>query len=281
MAKKAQFGLTTLIIFIALIVTAAVAAGVIIYTTQTMQQKALQTGSEAKERVSTGIDIVRVLGYQFDGNTSALTTNLQRITAVGPVMRLMSGSNPISFNDFTFLMTTDKGKFYSLSTKTESGIPVALHGRLEGGNVIITGFVSGEFVDADPVTFTSATNLTNTDGNITINCTGTGPYTCTVDLNDAIKGVPISMQQALALTEELRKDLNLDAASLLLALNIKGNNIYLEEGEIYEWIMVLNNMLYPEEKYTIQIFPKNGYVAEIKGRIPTVLQSAVVDIYAG
>ncbi|MFH7903188.1 MAG: flagellin, partial [Candidatus Aenigmatarchaeota archaeon] len=49
---KTQFGLTTLIIFIAMIVTAAIAAGVIIYTTQTLQQRALQVGAQARERVA-------------------------------------------------------------------------------------------------------------------------------------------------------------------------------------------------------------------------------------
>ncbi|WP_231434302.1 archaellin/type IV pilin N-terminal domain-containing protein [Candidatus Nanopusillus massiliensis] len=42
---RAQFGLSTLIILIAIIVTAAVAAGVIIYTASSLQSKALQTGA--------------------------------------------------------------------------------------------------------------------------------------------------------------------------------------------------------------------------------------------
>lgn len=75
---RAQFGLSTLIILIAIIVTAAVAAGVIIYTASSLQSKALQTGAQAEQRITTGMQITQVFGYQYDPSNGQLNNYLQK-----------------------------------------------------------------------------------------------------------------------------------------------------------------------------------------------------------
>jgi len=278
MMSRSQFGLTTLIIFIALIVTAAVAAGVIIYTTQTMQQQALQTGAQAKQRVSTGLEAIRVLGYQFNTSSGILDQKLQKVTAVAPLIRLMSGSNPINFNAITVLISTEKEDFYSITLK--STIPVALHGKLEGGKVLITGFIYNNSVES------TTTGYTITDSavcsklyNNTYVVSDSSVAPCHVKLNASKIAEPLDIQEVFKALEEMR-DYGVTTPSILIALTMKNQNMYIDSGEIYEWVMLLERPLVPEEKYAIQIIPKNGYVTQVDGVVPSVLQAPVLDIWA-
>ena len=260
-----------------MIVTAAVAAGVIIYTTQTLQQRALQTGAEAKERVSTGIEVERVFGYQFNG--TALNNNLQKVTVVAPLIRLMAGSQPINFNDFSILLTTERGSLYAVSLATK--LPVAIHGILEGGKIRITGFVYGGSIDVLNVTIDDNTTCkainTHTTGTYLEAMGGEAP--CYIGLISTNISEPLSLEESLKILEEM-KDIGIELPSLLIGLAVRNSNIYLEAGELYEWRFYVKDGVYPEERYSLQIIPKGGYPTHIDGRIPTVLQAPLEDIWA-
>ncbi len=58
--NKASQGIGTLIIFIALILVAAVAAGVLIQTASSLQSKSLDVGRQSQEKITTDIDVVQV-----------------------------------------------------------------------------------------------------------------------------------------------------------------------------------------------------------------------------
>jgi len=221
---KGQFGLTTLIIFIALIITAAVAASVIIYTTQTMQQQALQTGAQAKQRVSTGIEAMGVFGYQYDLDKGSLNQSIQQISAIAPVIRLMSGSNPINFNHITVLLTTDKGKFYSVSLKAH--VPVALHGRLEGGKIEVTGFIYNNKVDVMSVPgyiINDSNVCSNLKDNMYI-ISNDSSAPCYVMLNQSAISKPLSRNKVPKMLEEMI-DYNVDTPSILIALSLKDERV--------------------------------------------------------
>lgn len=288
---RGQFGLTTLIIFIALIISAAVAASVIIYTTQILQQQALQTGAQAKQRVSTGIEVIEVLGYQYNSNIRSLDHGLQRISAISPIIRLMSGSPPINFKDITILLTTDKGKFYSISVG--SHIPTVLHGRLEGENIKVTGFIYNNRVDVKSVpeyiitdsticnkladnTYIIPGTIKNTSSNTTGNNVTTS--SCYIKLNEKAIENPLPIKEVFRILEEMR-EYNVSTPSILIALSLEDENVYLDAGEIYGWIVFLEKLLAPEERYYLQILPKNGYVTPIYGNIPTALRTVVEDIW--
>jgi flagellin-like protein len=88
--KKADTGIGTLIIFIAMILVAAIAAGVLIQTATSLQNKALLTGERTKGQVSTSASVLLVYGE--DGTDNDIENLFFK-------MKLISGSDPIKLND--------------------------------------------------------------------------------------------------------------------------------------------------------------------------------------
>ena len=90
MNKKAEMGIGTLIIFIAMILVAAIAAGVLLQTASTLQNKALQTGQKSKGQVST--TITPILLFAEDGSDSSVDNFYLKA-------KLAPGSDPIKLNE--------------------------------------------------------------------------------------------------------------------------------------------------------------------------------------
>lgn len=88
--KKAEMGIGTLIIFIAMILVSAIAAGVLIRTSQSLQSKALDTGQRSKNQVSTNLQML-LLSIE-DGSVG---NSVDRFYLK---MKLAPASDPISFN---------------------------------------------------------------------------------------------------------------------------------------------------------------------------------------
>ncbi len=87
----ADVGIGTLIIFIAMVLVAAVAAAVLIQTSGILQQKAQQTGKEAATEVTSNINIVSVIGNI--GNSSG-TEKIDNLTIA---VQLSAGGQNIDF----------------------------------------------------------------------------------------------------------------------------------------------------------------------------------------
>ena len=77
--ERGDIGVGTVIIFIAMVLVAAVAATVLIYTTGALQQKATKTSKEATQQISSNIVVESVLGDRGVNNSDTIQNLLIRI----------------------------------------------------------------------------------------------------------------------------------------------------------------------------------------------------------
>lgn len=90
----ADVGIGTLIIFIAMVLVAAVAAAVLIQTSGILQQKAQQTGKEAATEVTSNLNIVSVIG-----NLNKSTNGTNKIDNFTIAIQLSAGGQNIDFTN--------------------------------------------------------------------------------------------------------------------------------------------------------------------------------------
>ena len=102
--KSAAQGIGTLIIFIALILVAAVAAGVLIQTAGSLQSKSLDVGRQSQEKITANMEVVQL--YADDTSDGALSTGSDNVTLV---VRLGSGSLPIKLSDLLIRFDAQDG----------------------------------------------------------------------------------------------------------------------------------------------------------------------------
>ncbi len=88
--EQAQVGIGTMIVFIATILVAAVAAGVLIDTSQKLQDKSTRTGSDAINNVGTSLEILSVHGLRTGGAGNLEELQIQ--------VRLAAGAETVSLS---------------------------------------------------------------------------------------------------------------------------------------------------------------------------------------
>lgn len=103
----AQVGIGTLIIFIAMVLVAAVAAAVLIQTSGVLQQKAQQTGKESTKEVSSNVAIDGVEGWRAGTNQSSsdIDTMSDAIYRLDIRASLKVGSEPVDMNQVVITIT--------------------------------------------------------------------------------------------------------------------------------------------------------------------------------
>lgn len=98
MQKKAVVGIGVLIIFISAILISAIAAGVILNTQSTLQQNALQTGSEAEKSVTSTVQIQNIKAIDNENGFSTIEMKI----------KVTDGGEDLRLNRTSLGITTDK-----------------------------------------------------------------------------------------------------------------------------------------------------------------------------
>ena len=101
--ERGQVGIGTLIVFIALVLVAAIAAGVLINTAGFLQTQAQSTGEESTEQVSTNLVFLSTTGTVADDDGTGIS-DFQTTVQLGP------GSSAIDLDDATISVFTDDGQ---------------------------------------------------------------------------------------------------------------------------------------------------------------------------
>jgi len=96
--EKGEMGVGTLIVFIAMIIVAAVAASVLITTAYEMQQQAEHTGRIAIADVATGFKVINIAGDRYDPGDN-WNGNAQILEVIEIKVGLMAGSPDINVSD--------------------------------------------------------------------------------------------------------------------------------------------------------------------------------------
>jgi flagellin FlaB len=96
--NRGQVGIGTLIVFIAMVLVAAIAAGVLVNTAGFLQSTAEDTGTQSVDKVTNRLDVVSAHGI-VDANGDIDQLNL--------TLALASGSSGVSFNNTTIKYVSD------------------------------------------------------------------------------------------------------------------------------------------------------------------------------
>ncbi|CCQ37347.1 flagellin [Natronomonas moolapensis 8.8.11] len=125
---RGQVGIGTLIVFIALVLVAAIAAGVLINTAGFLQTQAESTGQESTDQVSNNIQVSQVVGVST--NSGEDLQELQFIISLGP------GSDPVDLTDFTYEYINSASDSFS-GAETNPEISGYLEVQGSSGNTIL------------------------------------------------------------------------------------------------------------------------------------------------
>ena len=180
--EKGEMGIGTLIIFIAMIIVAAVAATVLIQTAYQLQQQAEETGNIATQDVSTGFKIITIQGIRSDTmyNQSLTAKEVKNETFTAQLKYVPVNPQTVVISNNTFkLKDNGTGGLYLVS----------------GANV--TGNID---YNTGEITLKFLNNTTNSEVNITVTY-GSG-YSPIIDYLEIKVGLmagspPISMFSVL------------------------------------------------------------------------------------
>ncbi len=122
--KRGQVGIGTMIVFIAMVLVAAVAAGVLVRTSGFLQQKAMSTGQDTTEEVATGVLVggvdAKTNGTSSDSVVEKIAITLSPNTG-GTSVDLNQTVVELSDGDTSALLRYNSDKFTDLTDDSVNG----------------------------------------------------------------------------------------------------------------------------------------------------------------
>ena len=160
--ESGSIGIGAMIVFIALILVAAVASTIIIKTAEELQQNAEQTSSDTRQQISGKVAlidvVVRSTGDELAGNGD------DHIATMDVIFRISSGSSGIYPPDLSYYITcevsstlgmaVDAGLFDALDLNTEGDVDDAT--ELEAGISYLATITLGSTDTTDDDSLTAA-----------------------------------------------------------------------------------------------------------------------------
>jgi len=101
---RGQVGIGTLIVFIAMVLVAAIAAGVLINTAGFLQSSAEETGQQSSDQVTNRLEVVNAVGTQIDSGSNT-------IALVELTVRKAPGAGNIDLGSTTLQMVHSSGSY--------------------------------------------------------------------------------------------------------------------------------------------------------------------------
>ncbi|PGF16459.1 flagellin [Natrinema sp. CBA1119] len=106
---RGQVGIGTLIVFIAMVLVAAIAAGVLINTAGVLQSQASDTGSETQQEVANQIDVIHAVGSVYEASSSSEDAlNNSYVDTLNMTIKKSAGSEAIDLTSMTVQYTSNK-----------------------------------------------------------------------------------------------------------------------------------------------------------------------------
>lgn len=191
--ERGDIGVGTLIIFIAMVLVAAVAATVLIYTTGALQQKATKTSKEATQQISSNIVVEQVLGDRGEAVNGTMNQSINDL-----LIRLKPDVGTTSIDLRQVIVTImDSTKRYDLNYSSE------IYNSTNSTNATNTTYTAIAVRDEDS-SFTNTTPVLNSGDLIEVQVSA-----------NSIQGISLAPRKTfwLSLNQELGQAVNLEIAT--------------------------------------------------------------------
>ena len=146
MKTKGMMGIGALIIFIAMILVAAIAATVLLTTSSVLESKALMVGNEARERIVTNVEIVSVVAE--DGRTGNSLNNFSvSVRLAGGAPEIFLNNTVLTLSSPSFSQTYSYSESKSTTTYNKTAeYEVTINDYLEAGELLTFNFNSPQAI---------------------------------------------------------------------------------------------------------------------------------------
>ena len=303
MNRKAIMGIGTLIIFIATILVAAVAAGVIISTSGVLQQKALLIGEQSQNRLINGVQITHVF---MAGDVENKTANNIEVLA-----RPEPASGPVNFKTTSIsFFTNERAYSASLSHPTtieDEFTPSAAidntwqaFGDLDGDGVdeqvrLVTDSGAGddslEFnISEDVLIATAELGFDADAGGLNISeqdlvIEGNNSVYGYVHVNDSSTTAGQLDAGTVTITDEFRGEctfakLRPESSYCIITMNgIDDTSLEYGETVFIYFKLKPSRALEENEEFEIKIFPQDGRSTFILDRVPQAIYKTRMGVF--